>query len=980
MPLTIDTFRNVANSAFFTSRDIVVRGADDNATAQLGNRIFSHSAKTNDAAMAAFKSALEREYGVLGTHAFDTVLGARNEMHKSLRARDVTATLSNIENVKRNRYIGEINRQLDTSPKVRALSADMERLVRSLLGKTAKTDDLSLCSTQGDISSAASRSIDAAIQEAKRLVDEKKDLDPAYDIDANPHAIGERMHTDKLSIADTEPTGLMNLKNTFGADESSVQDQIKKGFLGAGMTINRSSTNPVLLEKLKTNGVEPGFIYRNDWSADDTNGFMMDVDSEKSLAALDDLKANNPAFAEKCDGKTVREQILLAGRAHPAAMAAAAELLLEKAAQLVLSAKAQGKDIDEMERVSASVKQLAKAVKNFFHTDEDIAALASLSTRSAKDVLKEAKIDLFSNIRDAVLGVTEDDAEYKLSPVFKHFAERAIVKLDYNEGDKFSGGAGGAGTFRRPERIITTRGAIIGRIYRFQSRASADSISAGAVTEALANDLSRIAGVPSQELTIVRGKYSDGHPKIMLAAKFKDGYKDFERGLIKDGRVIAPDAEKLGKYKAFFLVTADRDGVGKRGQNKGLANGKFFAIDPGHSLEGNGQYLQIADDLSFRDTYKDSHTISFKPRFDNFSVFDDDTRFAKFSGILDLRAKVDSGAFDRLFADYKAAFDPNEQGITDAEKTLRTRIIADIAAKETEFKENVARVLSAGAMQLELFDALDGQPQAVKQGAIENLANLEKLFSPTTWVSKNGQVKLEHLEVIPETRVKWSAGVEGDNIVYHHDGPLDENARGILDTIAQQAGATLDIDAAVETTRLVIPKAVAERFFAAFGEDKVAQLTHPEESAARAGMGGDPLKTAKTYTPNTPVYVYNQTPMATNRIPDELDVEVGRRIVRVPKRLCLETATTPSRTGCPRTEGELRAMMGSRIRRGNEILRALLRGNVSRFEPTPENAAALRTALDIATLGRAEPPPAGALPVDDPDGHVARWLAKVSKP
>ena len=74
----------------------------------------------------------------------------------------------------------------------------------------------------------------------------------------------------------------------------------------------------------------------------------------------------------------------------------------------------------------------------------------------------------------------------------------------------------------RPERVILGRK--MGQIYRFTSRQSADTISAGAVTEALANDLTRIAGVPSQELEIVRGQYSDGHPKIMLAAKFKDGY------------------------------------------------------------------------------------------------------------------------------------------------------------------------------------------------------------------------------------------------------------------------------------------------------------------------------------------------------------------------------------------------------------------------------------------------------------------------
>ena len=135
---------------------------------------------------------------------------------------------------------------------------------------------------------------------------------------------------------------------------------------------------------------------------------------------------------------------------------------------------------------------------------------------------------------------------------------------------------------------------------------------------------------------------------------------------------------------------------------------------------------------------------STKPRFNNFSVFDDDTRFAKFSGILDLREKANAGVFDKLFDDYRAAFDPNEKGLPPEEKALREKIIADINKKEAEFKESLAKILRVGGMQLELFDALGDAAPAVKQGAIENLANLEKLFSPTTWVSKKGQVALKH--------------------------------------------------------------------------------------------------------------------------------------------------------------------------------------------------------------------------------------------
>ena len=76
--LNVATFIDIANKAtFFGSRDIVVQGQGKNSSARLGNLVFSHGAAANKATMEAFKAALEKEYGVFGTHAFDTGLGAR---------------------------------------------------------------------------------------------------------------------------------------------------------------------------------------------------------------------------------------------------------------------------------------------------------------------------------------------------------------------------------------------------------------------------------------------------------------------------------------------------------------------------------------------------------------------------------------------------------------------------------------------------------------------------------------------------------------------------------------------------------------------------------------------------------------------------------------------------------------------------------------------------------------------------------------
>ena len=183
------------------------------------------------------------------------------------------------------------------------------------------------CKTQADIAAAAARRIDKAIG---RLRQDKAD-------GLETKAFGARKSVD-TAAGEREATGLKNLKTILSAGKTSIEDQIKKGLIGAGMSVNRSDANNILLEKIKTNGVEPGFIYRNDWSPDDTRGMMADINSEESRHALDALKQNDPAFAAKCEGKSLRDQIMLAGRAHPAAMAAIAEFALKEAAQMVKAA------------------------------------------------------------------------------------------------------------------------------------------------------------------------------------------------------------------------------------------------------------------------------------------------------------------------------------------------------------------------------------------------------------------------------------------------------------------------------------------------------------------------------------------------------------------------------------------------------------------------------------------------------------------
>ena len=828
MPLTVDTFRNLANSSRVPARDIVVSGGNEARTARLGNMVFSTAKAVNIATMSAFKEAMEAEYGVFGTQAFDTVLGTRNQLGLSLRVEDVKKTLSHLDNVKRQRWISEMNRQLDSDPKVLALSLDVNRELRAWLQTHRFGDpavDVSQIASQDELVRRVSETIRLAIPAAMAEVNagngniDVKDLSRANV--AAPRGAA-------VETAPDEPTGLREFGGdaVFGSLYTSVEDMVKSGLVGAGERVNRHRSHPVLLEKLKTNGVEPGFIYRNDWSHDDTLGFMADIWSDDNRAALDALVERTPSLRAKRDGNppaTRRELAMAAGRACPCAMAAVAERILER--------------------------ELGKAgspIHTAFHAKfqgVDVAALfppgGAEPGAEAKRILAQVKSELFLEIRHAVMNEPSTSDDFKKSPLFGHFADRNIVKLDYNEGDRADPKAPGSrGALRLPERVAARFGAIKGFLYRTFRLTTADEASVGAVREALANDITRLLGIPAQELSLVHGEYSDGHPKLMLAAKFAEGYQDLADGFLQDGHAVAPPGadpiEPLGRYKALFLALADRDAVGSHGQNKGLVGGRFFAIDPGHSLEGNGPDLEIRDDLSFTDRKKGT----LEKRFDNYSVFDDDTRFAKFQGVLKLRELMRSRRIDDLFADYLATFRTDGEGLSPAERRLREKIIFNVGAMSAEFHRQVERILEVFGPQLAAFDALaenppQGAPTQLQVKAIETIGNLEKLTSPTRWTSPNGTVDLKHLAVDQRTRIPWQLTVQANgDLVYSTAKNLDQTARNRLIDFCHRGGGAIAPGERGGVT-VTVPAARRKDFFQAFQETNIIDEKHAGELPGR---------------------------------------------------------------------------------------------------------------------------------------------------
>lgn len=738
MPVNLQTFTGFATDhTIHVAKNIHVHGADGQmevGSASL-KQTLGRDLKANQRTMAAFRNCLSNEYGVFGEHAFDAVLGARADVGKTLRAKDIASVMRVLnptdtgavrQTMIAARFANEAGRQAETNP--RAVAANVTGALKERLQACFENDlffaqAVRGCENQAELSHLIEGKINA-ILDMNELPGARRTLA----VDAPPAPAPAAGHPQV-------PTGLQALDgDTFGGAETSVEDRVRTGAFGAGMRVNESGVKYVF-EKLKTSGVEPGFIVRKDWTAADTQTMMTD-----------------------------------------------------------------GTDLDQVARTVLEQRVLHRPL-------------------TAQDDVRALKAQHFVAIRDAAMAGAGN---------VRRLTERHIVKLDYNENDRrVRHDAAHIGTFRLPVRNAIKGGAFKGAFFRAFRLTTANEASAGAVAEALANDLTRAMGVPTQELSLVKGRYSDGHEKLMLVSKFAHGYKDFDGNFLRDGRLVGrQDAhgnvieqpEDIGRYKAMFLLLADRDAVGSHGQNKGLVNGQFFAIDPGHSLEGNGAALEIHDDFSFKDT----HGGVFEKRFLNFSVFDDSNRSEKLKGMVAIRDAFVRGDFDNIFNEYEARFPADEGGDPALGSAIRSRL----GEMRAEFNGQYDRMMGVFGGQLAVYDhfvALTPGDDATACGVIDAVENLERLTSPTVATSKHGEVQLRHLEVTPETRVPWKVRVAPDGAVVYSCDRLPEGRKPLLENMLQGAGVT-EVEAGTDGSfTFTVPQANLPAFLGAFTEDAVRQ-------------------------------------------------------------------------------------------------------------------------------------------------------------
>lgn len=738
MPVDLQTFTDfAAQHTVHVAKSIHVHGADGQM--EVGSASFKQTLgrdlSANQRTMAAFRNCLSNEYGVFGEHAFDAVLGARADVGKTLRAKDIASVMRVLnptdtgavrQTMIASRFANEASRQAETNP--RAVAANVTGALKERLQACFENDVFFAravrgCESQAELSRLIEGKINA-ILDMNELSGARRTLA----VDAAPAPAPAADHPQV-------PTGLQALDgDTFGGAETSVEDRVRTGAFGAGMRVNESGVKYVF-EKLKTSGVEPGFIVRKDWTAADTQTMMTD-----------------------------------------------------------------GTDLDQVARTVLE-QRLGRPL-------------------TAQDDVRALKAQHFVAIRDAAMAGVGN---------VRRLTERHIVKLDYNENDRrVRHDAAHIGTFRLPVRNAIKGGAFKGAFFRAFRLTTADEASAGAVAEALANDLTRAMGVPTQELSLVKGRYSDGHEKLMLVSKFAHGYRDFDGNFLKDGRLVGrQDAhgnvieqpEDIGRYKVMFLLLADRDAVGSHGQNKGIVNGHFFAIDPGHSLEGNGAALEIHDDFSFKDTQGGV----FEKRFLNFSVFDDSNRSEKLKGMVAIRDAFVRGDFDNIFNEYEARFPADDPH---ADQALSQAIQTRIREMRAEFNGQYDRMMGVFGGQLAVYDhfvALTPGDDATACRVIDAVENLERLTSPTVATSKHGEVQLRHLEVTPETRVPWKVRVAPDGAVVYSCDRLPEGRKPLLANMLQGAGVTDVATDAGGAFTFTVPQANLPTFLGAFTEDAVRQ-------------------------------------------------------------------------------------------------------------------------------------------------------------
>lgn len=399
-----------------------------------------------------------------------------------------------------------------------------------------------------------------------------------------------------------------------------------------------------------------------------------------------------------------------------------------------------------------------------------------------------------------------------------YFTAIHYVKMDYAESDKTV-----AHKIRIPERTAK------GKLHREFTQKTRLEANSSALKETLATDLMRSMGIVSQNARLIPAKYADGKLKLMVEAEHmsmidqagvKLSFKDFS-GKISDGILTADDAngkavsdpiiEHWGRNKILFLLMADRDAIGSRGDNKGRMGDTFAAIDPGHSLEGFMTYKNVHSDFSF-----DQPLIK-NMRFKNFSMFDDCSFSEKMQGIRQILDMRESGADLKVFDSYGTWLNEQIQISADPEeKEEFKKLAADVEKMRSQFIARRDYILDD--VFGERIQFINADPPI-----LDSLDALEKLTSKTRMTSENGEIALRHPQ-IAGSRQEWriASDTAGGYVLTTQAG----SEPGGLREFFQNHGIDCPLQAGGGQVRIHVTAQNVRNFVQAMTEQHVVEAKH----------------------------------------------------------------------------------------------------------------------------------------------------------
>ncbi|KTD82895.1 hypothetical protein [Legionella waltersii] len=213
------------------------------------------------------------------------------------------------------------------------------------------------------------------------------------------------------------------------------------------------------------------------------------------------------------------------------------------------------------------------------------------------------------------------------------------------------------------EEAVKTTGLLSARLYKldYPSQGAAKSrkdANKEALREYIGTRLANIFSAKNQHLEI-RWVQGPTGPHALLACDWKNGLKELKKFLVGgdgpnyQGVLVADkntqpqramDVPRLGRNLIFCIAIGDRDGIGKNGQNKGIADGEFYGFDYGKPYEGGGVISTLTDDFMFVDPLASApsftRVITRHFMYRNFTVFYDNPFSERMFGVHVLRKMI----------------------------------------------------------------------------------------------------------------------------------------------------------------------------------------------------------------------------------------------------------------------------------------------------------------------------------------------------